>query len=227
LLSRKLIEAQEAERRAVALELHDDLGQMLFGLKLSLQRSGRDESESIALVDGAIGRMRDLVQALRPPLLDEFGLHAALSAYVEREATRAGLKFHLAIDPFDKRFPVTIEVTCFRVAQEALTNVIRHAGARGVDIELTCEKERMTLVVHDDGHGFDVADARRRAAIGASHGLMSMQERVALVGGDLEIDSTPGRGTSVRARLPLGTPKSIPAISARRPRKARPRKKAR
>src|SRR6185295_15821538 len=117
LLSRKLIEAQEAERRAVALELHDDLGQMLFGLKLSLQRSGRDETESIALVDSAIGRMRDMVQALRPPLLDEFGLPAALSAYVEREAKRAGLKFHLAIDPIEKRLPVTVEVTCFRVAQ--------------------------------------------------------------------------------------------------------------
>jgi two-component system sensor histidine kinase UhpB len=225
ILSRKLIEAQEAERRAVALELHDDLGQMLFGLKLSLQRSGRDESESIALVDGAIGRMRDLVQALRPPLLDEFGLPAALSAYVEREARRAGLEFHLAIDPLEKRLPVTVEVTCFRVAQEALTNVIRHAQARVVDIELTQTKDRLQLIVRDDGRGFDVATARRRAAVGASHGLLSMQERVALVGGNLEIESTPGRGTSVRARLPCSPPKPADSASAPLPRRAHARKR--
>jgi two-component system sensor histidine kinase UhpB len=224
-LSRKLIDAQEAERRAVALELHDDLGQMLFGLKLSLQRSGRDESESIALVDGAIGRMRDVVQALRPPLLDEFGLPAALTAYVEREATRAGLKFHLAIDLLEKRLPVTVEVTCFRVAQEALANVIRHAQAKEVDIELIKHNDRLRLIVRDDGHGFDVAAARRRAAIGASHGLLSMQERVTLVGGDLEIDSTPGRGTSVRARLPCTTLKAAQPAKRRRPKHTRPKKR--
>jgi two-component system sensor histidine kinase UhpB len=221
LLSRKLIQAQEAERRAVALELHDDLGQMLFGLKLSLQRSGRDETESIALVDGAIGRMRDLVQALRPPLLDEFGLPAALSAYVEREANRAGLAFVLAIEPLERRLPVTIEVTCFRVAQEALTNVIRHAQAREVDVELTKTSDRLELIVRDNGRGFDVAAARRQAAMGASHGLLSMQERVALVGGELEIESTPEKGTTVRARLPCSTPKPLPAASARRPKRSR------
>ena len=222
-LSRKLIEAQEAERRAVALELHDDLGQILFGLKLNLQRSPRDESENIALVDGAIGRMRDLVQALRPPLLDEFGLSAALSAYVEREAKRAGLAVNLALRPLERRLPVTVEITSFRVAQEALTNVIRHAQAKVVDIELTQEKDRVQLIVRDDGRGFEVATARRRATTGASHGLLSMQERVALVGGDLEIESAPGRGTSIRARLPLITPRPMHSAGARRPRPPRVR----
>src|SRR5258708_6177452 len=221
-LSRRLLEAQEAERRAVALELHDDLGQILFGLKLNLQRSAGDETENIALVDGAIGRMRDLVQALRPPLLDEFGLPAALSAYVEREAKRAGLALNLALDRFDKRLPVTVEVTCFRVAQEALTNVIRHAQARVVDVELNLADDRLQLIVRDDGRGFEVATARRRATAGASHGLLSMQERVALVGGNLEIGSAPGRGTSVGARLPL-TPRPIHPVGARRPRPARVR----
>jgi two-component system, NarL family, sensor histidine kinase UhpB len=204
-LSRKLIEAQEAERRAVARELHDDFGQVLTALKLNLQRRDRDDAESIALVDGAIARMRDLAQDLRPPLLDEFGLEASLSWYVEREAKRAGLAFRLSLAHLEKRPPIAVETTCFRIAQEALTNVIRHAQARGVDVELSQGNGTLQLVVRDDGHGFDVAAARRRAAQGASQGLLSMQERVALAGGALEIDSAPGRGTAIRARLPLAT----------------------
>ena len=203
-LSRKLIEAQEAERRAVARELHDDFGQVLTALKLNLQRRDRDDSESMALVDGAIARMRDLAQDLRPPLLDESGLEASLSWYVEREAKRAGLAFRLSLAHLERRPPIAVETTCFRIAQEALTNVIRHAQARSVAVELSEATGTLQLVVRDDGHGFDVAAARRRAAQGASQGLLSMQERVALAGGDLEIDSAPGRGTAIRARLPLG-----------------------
>jgi two-component system, NarL family, sensor histidine kinase UhpB len=202
-LSRRLIEAQEAERRAVARELHDDFGQVLTALKLNLQRRERDDTESIALVDGAIARMRELAQDLRPPLLDEFGLEASLRWYVEREAKRAGLAFTLTLGPLEQRPPAAAETTCFRVAQEALTNVIRHAQAHGVDVEIGQTQGTLQLIVRDDGQGFDVAAARRRAAQGGSQGLLSMQERVALAGGELEIDSAPGRGTTVRARLPL------------------------
>jgi len=202
-LSRRLIEAQEAERRAVARELHDDFGQVLTALRLNLQRTGRDDAESIALVDGAIARMRELAQDLRPPLLDEFGLEASLRWYVEREAKRAGLAWRLALAPLAQRPPAAVETTCFRVAQEALTNVIRHAQAHVVDVELSAANGTLQLVVRDDGRGFDVPAARRRAAHGGSQGLLSMQERVTLAGGDLEIDSAAGRGTSVRARLPL------------------------
>jgi two-component system sensor histidine kinase UhpB len=202
-LSRKLIEAQEAERRAVARELHDDFGQVLTALKINLQRSGRDDAESVALVDGALARMRDLAQDLRPPLLDELGLEASLGWYVEREATRAGLAFRIAIAPLEPRPPVAVEMTCFRVAQEALTNVIRHAHARAVDVDIRRSSGALELVVRDDGRGFDVPAARRRATHGASQGLLSMQERVGLAGGVLDIDSAPGGGTSVRARLPL------------------------
>jgi two-component system sensor histidine kinase UhpB len=202
-LSRKLIEAQEAERRAVARELHDDFGQVLTALKLNLQRRESDGSENIELVDGAIARMRDLAQALRPPLLDELGLEEALRWYVEHEAKRAGLAFRLAIDPLGQRPPAALEMTSFRVAQEALTNVIRHAQAHLVEVELSNADHTLELVVHDDGRGFDVAAARKRAIEGESQGLISMQERVALAGGTLEIDSAPGRGTSVRAHLPF------------------------
>jgi two-component system, NarL family, sensor histidine kinase UhpB len=202
-LSRKLIEAQEAERRAVARELHDDFGQVLTALKLNLQRTERDDAESIALVDGAIARMRELAQDLRPPLLDEFGLEASLSWYVEREAKRAGLAFSLSLAHLEKRPPIAVETTCFRIAQEALTNVVRHAQARAVEVELSQANGTLQLVVRDDGKGFDVPAARRRAAQGGSQGLLSMQERVALAAGDLEIDSALGRGTTIRARIPL------------------------
>jgi signal transduction histidine kinase len=202
-LSRKLIEAQETERRAVARELHDDFGQVLTALKLNLQRHEGDQSESIELVDGAIERMRDLAQDLRPPLLDELGLEASLRWYVEREARRAGLEFDLALEPLEKRPPPSLETTCFRVAQEALTNVIRHAQAARVEVWLRVEGDQLQLTVRDEGKGFDVAAARRRAARGGSQGLLGMQERVGLAGGELEIDSAKGRGTTVRARLPL------------------------
>jgi PAS domain S-box-containing protein len=202
-LSRRLIEAQEAERRAVARELHDDFGQVLTALKLNLMRRERDEAESIALVDGAIARMRDLAHDLRPPMLDELGLDASLRWYVEREARRAGLEFNLALSPPETRPTPAVEATCFRVAQEALTNVIRHAHARRVDVELGVAGGALQLLVRDDGRGFDVGDARKRATRGESQGLLSMQERVALAGGELEIDSTPGRGTAVRARFPI------------------------
>jgi signal transduction histidine kinase/PAS domain-containing protein len=202
-LSRKLIQAQEVERRAVARELHDDLGQVLTAIKLNLMRQQFDQAETVALVNGAIARVRDLAHDLRPPLLDELGLESSLQWYVEREASRAGLQFRLAVAPIEKRPPPAVETTCFRVAQEALTNVIRHAQARTVEIDLRPEGDSLQLTVRDDGTGFDVPAARRRAVRGVSQGLLSMQERVALAGGELEIDSTPGHGATVRARMPL------------------------
>jgi len=201
-LSRKLIEAQETERRAIARELHDDFGQMLTALKLNLLRGDGNDPESIALVDAANARMRDLAQWLRPPLLDERGLEASLAWYAEREAKRAGVQLRLAIVPFQRRLPVTLEAAAFRIAQEALTNVVRHAAATTVEIELTRVDAALQLVVRDDGRGFDVAAARRRALDGESHGLINMQERATLAGGDLEIASAPGQGTSIRVRLP-------------------------
>jgi signal transduction histidine kinase len=203
-LSSKLLEAQEAERRAVARELHDDFGQVLTAIKLNLMRRDRDDAESIALVNGAIARMRDLAHDLRPPMLDELGLAASLRWYVEREARRAGLEFHLALAPPEQRPPPGVEIASFRVAQEALTNVVRHAHARRVDIELCVVEGDLELLVRDDGAGFDVGGAQHRARRGESQGLLNMQERVALAGGEMKIDSVPGRGALVRARFPLG-----------------------
>jgi len=116
---------------------------------------------------------------------------------------RAGLAFRLKLVQLAARPPIAVETTCFRIAQEALTNVVRHAQAQAVVVELSEAGGMLQLLVRDDGQGFAVAAARGRATQGASQGLLSMQERAALAGGTLEIDSTPGRGTTVRARLPL------------------------
>lgn len=199
-LSRKLIEAQEAERRAVARELHDDFGQVLTAVGLDLRKHGCPH-ESIQLVDEAIGRMRELAQDLRPAILDDLGLPAAIRWYVAREAKRAGLEPDLALADLP-RLPSAVETTCFRLVQEALTNIIRHAHARHVRIELV-HCGGVALSISDDGRGFDTRAALRRAAQGHSLGLLGMKERVSLAGGELEIDSVPGRGTSLRARFPF------------------------
>jgi PAS domain S-box-containing protein len=201
-LSRKLIEAQEAERRAIARELHDDFGQVLTALRLNLQRSGRDDRDNIALVDGAIARMRDLAQDLRPPQLDELGLESSIRWYVEREAGRAALSLELTVDALPAAPAPAVAMTCFRVVQEALTNVVRHAHARRVSIGLRSIEDHVEVTVEDDGVGFDLRSARGRAARGESQGLLGMQERVELAGGRLGIESGAG-GTLVRARLPL------------------------
>ncbi len=200
-LSRRLIEAQEAERRAVARELHDDLGQLLTAVRLNLQRSG-DNSESIALVDEALARMPDLALDLRPTMLDDLGLAAALRWYVAREAKRAGIESRLEVENLP-RLPAALETTCFRLIQEALTNVARHAAARVVEVQLGVRGDLLQLSVRDDGSGFDTREVLQRAAEGRSLGLLGMKERVSLARGELEIDSAPGRGTAIRARFPL------------------------
>jgi two-component system, NarL family, sensor histidine kinase UhpB len=147
--------------------------------------------------------MRDLAHDLRPPQLDELGLEASLRWYVERETARAGLQLELDLQALASAPAPAVATTAFRVIQEALTNVIRHARARRVRIALGPIDGHLELSVADDGAGFDVADARKRAVRGGSQGLLGMQERVELAGGDLHLDSAPGRGTIVEARLPL------------------------
>ncbi len=202
-LSRRLIEAQETERRAIARELHDDLGQVLTALRINMVTRHGDDAESLALVDGALARLRGLAQQLRPALLDEQGLAASLRWYVERESKRAGLEASLTVEAREPRPPVTLEVAVFRIVQEALTNVIRHAAATRVAISVSYSNDALHLIMRDDGRGFDVAAARKRATTGASQGLINMYERVALAGGELTIDSAPGEGTSVELRVPL------------------------
>jgi signal transduction histidine kinase len=209
-LSRQLLEAQESERRAIARELHDELGQALQAIKINLQTARRFPQEgtqrlddSIGIVDRTLQQVRNLSLDLRPALLDDLGLVAAVEWYVERQAQRVGFAWHIAADPLESRPHPTVETACFRVVQEALTNITRHARAQQVWVELQEHEAELLLVIRDDGVGFDVRAAQERAMHGASFGLLGIQERVELAGGHIEITSAPAHGTEIRARLPL------------------------
>jgi signal transduction histidine kinase len=227
-LSQQLMAAQEAERRHLARELHDEVGQALTAIKINLQSTQTAQTvaamtgrldEGIAMVDQAIQQVRNLSLDLRPSLLDDLGLVAALRWYLDRQAQRVGYTAELIVDPPGIRASASLETACFRVVQEALTNIARHAQARNVRVELRRPRTELELLISDDGVGFDVAAARQRAARGASLGLLGMQERVLLSGGKIEFVSTPGQGTRIVARLPLS---AQPAVERRRKRRLPP-----
>jgi PAS domain S-box-containing protein len=210
-LSRRLLAAQEAERRALARELHDDFGQMLTAIRLNLEASRRGTSgqaaqhlnDGLAIVDQAIDRVRSLALELRPAMLDDLGLVAALRWLLKRQAQRAGFSGRIQVGQLDARLPAPVETCCFRLVQEALTNVGRHAGASRVDVELNAIAGELRILIRDDGRGFDVRGALRLAARGVSLGLLSMHERVTLAGGRLHIASVVGQGTTIDARVPF------------------------
>jgi PAS domain S-box-containing protein len=207
-LSRQLLTAQEWERRTIAHELHDEIGQSLTALKLILGgcRDRLDTpmlDESLALVDELLQQVRELSRGLRPSMLDDFGLAPALRWFVDRQAQRTGFVGHVEAEGLDRRFGPEVEVACFRVVQEAVTNVMRHAAARHVTVKLRLADDVITIRVRDDGVGMDVAQARHRALRGVSMGILGMEDRVSLLGGRFAITSTVGTGTEVAASIPL------------------------
>jgi signal transduction histidine kinase len=211
-LSHRLVEAQEAERRHIARELHDEIGQTLTAVKISLQAIERQVeavalashvAESIHIVEQAIQQVRNLSLDLRPSLLDDLGLVATLRWYLARQAEWTGFAVQFSVNPPELRLSPELETVCFRIVQEALTNIARHAGAQQVWVELQQRETELHLSIRDNGTGFDVEEALDRAIHGASLGLLSMQERASLLGGQLEIDSVPGHGVEIRARFPL------------------------
>jgi PAS domain S-box-containing protein len=211
--SQRLIQAQEAEREKIARELHDQIGQILTAVRInlqSIQRSyGSDENiprfdESIAIVDEALGRVRELSLELRPSLLDDLGLTAALRWYVDHFAQRTGIIAEvLNGSKEDGRLPRELETACFRIAQEALTNVARHAKASSVSVQLDHGREKMLLTIIDDGVGFDIDNLRKNMLAASALGLRGMEERALAAGGYIKIDSGAGRGTRVRATFPF------------------------
>jgi two-component system sensor histidine kinase UhpB len=148
-------------------------------------------------------KVQDMSLNLRPSMLDDLGLESAVRWYTNRQAELTGLAAEFFADPLERRLDPVIETECFRVAQEALTNVARHAHARNVWVRLVRENGHLHLSIRDDGVGFDVPALREQAIRGNSLGLLSMEERAALTGGGLEFCSSPGRGTEVRAWFPL------------------------
>ena len=209
-LSRRVLEAQEQERRRVALELHDELGQSLTAIKINLQLGERFKElapgdlyqENIRIVEAALQQVRTLATALRPSMLDDLGLAPALIWMAEQSASRSGFEVQFHHERTLERLAPEIETACFRIVQEALTNISRHAHASKVRIDLCRQADEMVLTVADNGQGFDVAAMHERAASGASLGVLGMQERATLLGGRLDIQSQPGQGSVVELRCP-------------------------
>jgi PAS domain S-box-containing protein len=207
-LSHRLLVVQEEERRHLSRELHDEFGQLLASVTLHLQaaKSSAGQAaqpsldESIALLQRAGAQVRSLALELRPMLLETAGLDATLRWLAEQHQQRTGIITQVVGHAGD----VSSEVAnaCFRVAQEALTNVVRHAAARHVWIELSQGEGLLKLVVRDDGMGFDVQRTLEQSAGGGHLGLLGMRERMQILGGHLGIDSRPGDGTYIRVSLP-------------------------
>jgi PAS domain S-box-containing protein len=211
-LSQRLVEAHEIERRHLARELHDDVGQVLTSIKLNLQslqsrELDRDSMEalriSVGAVDGAIEQLRRLSRDLRPSVLDDLGLVPALRSLVDRSTRHAPFEASFAADPFENRLPAALESAYFRIAQEALTNAMRHSKASHVSVELRARDGFAELRVCDDGCGFHLEETLVAVESGRSLGLVSMRERAHLVGATFEMRAEPGEGTEIRVRTPI------------------------
>lgn len=213
-LLRRLITAQEDERIRVARELHDELGQSLTGLSLRAQALERylppDEGGGQAILDqirslitGTTEQMYDIIMDLRPSILDDLGLVSALHAYAERALEGSDLAFEIDDRCFNNRLPPAVETALFRAFQEGITNVVRHADATHMRVTLICAGGVFEGELADNGRGFDPAAIARNGHDPRGLGLLGMQERITQCGGEMAIDSAPGRGTRIRFSLPL------------------------
>jgi signal transduction histidine kinase len=209
-LLRQVVKAQEDERRRIALEMHDEFGQQLSALVLKLSAlkrgCGRRANLSQQLASSeAIARQLDrdleqIVWRLRPTTLDDLGLTAALTHYVKRWSDHFGIhaEFHANSLESD-RLTGEIDTALYRITQEALNNVAKHARADNVAILLDGRLDRVSMIIEDDGIGFDLVSVTPRRRLG----IVGMRERATLLGGTVEIESHPGRGTTVVARIPV------------------------
>lgn len=191
---------EESERRNIARELHDEIGQTLTALKCRLEMSGTPESRE--LVGELMARVSSLSLDLRPAMLDDLGLLPAVLWLTERYGAQTGIRVDVQHAGVDGRFSREVETAAFRIVQEALSNVARHAGCERVQVRLWADAEALGVEISDTGRGFD---ARAAEARGASSGLRGMRERAEALGGQLAVDSRPGAGARVTAELPLAS----------------------
>ena len=218
-LAKAVWRIQEEERRRLARELHDGIGQTLTALHNQLQRIQDDAEDNpglrkrigsaLEITKTALHDTRELSRLLRPTVLDDLGLESALGWLARMLQERAGLEVVVNTRLEGRRLSPDIETLVFRIAQEALTNVIRHSGVATAELTLSCIGSLLRLTVRDEGKGFD-ADARQHYGA-ASAGLRGMRDRAELFGGRLDIISTPGKGAMVKLVLPLDSDSSQPS----------------
>lgn len=214
-MSSQVLTAHEAERKRIARELHDDTAQALTSILVRLrllERSSeehevlRNAEELRALTSVALDSVRRMAMDLRPAALDDLGLVPAIEAYAERYSRNWQVKASVEVKGVRRRLPPDVELVLYRVAQEALTNVAKHAAATTADVLLARRRNEVALSVEDDGAGFEIEDVERTPGEGL--GLFGMRERLALVSGELQIESAVGSGTKVTARVPLAARRS-------------------
>jgi signal transduction histidine kinase/ABC-type amino acid transport substrate-binding protein len=208
ILSQRRVKVQEEERRHLARELHDEVGQALTAAKINLQAAMKESDgarskridETTAILEKLLGQVRQISIDLRPSTLDDLGLIPALRSLLDQQGRRASVAVHLSAKDVPENLDPEIKTTCFRIAQEAITNAVRHANATRIDVDLSCENGNLRLHVRDDGKGFD-AESSQEQTVGL--GLIGIKERAALVGGRAKIVSSPSKGTTIETLLPL------------------------
>ena len=213
-LAARVVQAQEEERRRIARELHDEVGQLLTGAKLSQEMLVTDlpaelaelrgrALENVNLIDETMDVVRRLSLALRPAALDELGLSAALEWHIERYQHQTGIQVTFHETSLPRQLPDPQATAVYRIVQEALTNVARHASARSAVVEVVCDDQSLRVQVTDDGCGFDAATILRTGPAEGHFGLLGLQERATLLGGQAHVESRPGQGTRITVKLPL------------------------
>ncbi len=212
-LSQRVVAAQEAERRRLARELHDEAGQALTALKMSLEVALADYQQqdkgtetalqdAIQLLESTRNELRAMAHGLRPPALDVMSLPQTLAHFCESFGARTRIEIKFQFSGQDARWSDVIEVTLYRFVQEALTNVAKYAGAKQVQVTLSEREQEITVSVKDNGRGFSVSTLGDSPARSDGMGLSAMRERIELLGGEFVILSEPGKGAELLARLP-------------------------
>ena len=216
-LSARLVDAQEEERRNLARELHDEIGQALTAIKMDVgialrsaatdARSRASLDEARTIVESTLQSVRDMSQLLHPSMLDDFGLPETLAAYLRSFSKRTGIRSQLALEGLDSRLPAEIEVCVYRIVQEALTNVARHSSASSCSVNVTRRADVVTLVIEDTGRGITgagnrIAEARRGL------GLIGMRERAQALSGRFSIENRSEGGTRISVTVPVPVPQT-------------------
>ncbi len=217
-LTNKLNEVQENERRQLARELHDEIGQALTAIHINLAAIQKElpaarfaqvherVAEASLLTDRILDQIRELALDLRPPMLDDLGLGPTLRWYLKRYSTRMKIETELTMTGLEPRPAPAIETALYRVIQEALTNTARHAAASQVCVQVTRDKSTVVVSIADNGQGFDVAEVLAQAEQSNGMGLLSMRERVTLLGGSFDLEAQPGEGTHLNFSIPWEQP---------------------